>query len=87
MRPELVFLIDFCLLGTQNCCIVKIIFRVKKIIEKMLIRTKITLKVNKSEEPSIPCSRETLNLDNSSKKKNEIQNNLSSFEFYAGRAF
>ena len=34
----------------------------------MLIRTKITLKVNKIE-PHIPCSYETLNLDNSSKKR------------------
>ena len=33
----------------------------------MLIRTKITLKVNKSE-PNIPCSHETLGPDNSSKK-------------------
>ena len=32
----------------------------------MLIRTKITLKVK--IEPQIPCSHETLNLDNSSKK-------------------
>ena len=45
----------------------------------MLIRTTITLKVNKSE-PNIPCSHETLNLDNSS-KKNELQNNLFNFEF------
>ena len=48
--------------------------------EKMLIRKKITLKVNKSE-PNIRCSRETLNLDNSSKKR-EIQKNLFNFEFY-----
>ena len=33
----------------------------------MLIRTKITLEVNKIE-PRIPCSHETLNLDKSSKK-------------------
>ena len=33
----------------------------------MLIQTKITLKVNKSKR-NIPCSHETLNLDNSSKK-------------------
>ena len=33
----------------------------------MLIRTKITVKVIKSE-PNIPCSHETLNPDNSSKK-------------------
>ena len=33
----------------------------------MLIRTKITVKVNKSE-PYIQCSHENLNLDNSSKK-------------------
>ena len=36
--------------------------------EKILIRTKNTLKVNKSE-PNIRCSHETLNLNNSSKKK------------------
>ena len=51
----------------------------------MLIRTKVTVKVNKSE-PNIPCSYEFLNLDNSS-KKNEIQKNLFNFEFYAGWAF
>ena len=34
---------------------------------KMLFRTKITLKVNKSE-PNIQCSHETLNLNNSLKK-------------------
>ena len=33
----------------------------------MLIRTKITVKVNKSE-PNIPCSHKTSILDNSSKK-------------------
>ena len=32
----------------------------------MLNRTKITLKMNKSE-PNIPCSLKTLNVDNSSK--------------------
>ena len=40
----------------------------------MLFRTKFTLKVNKSE-PKIPCSHETFNLDNSS-KKNEIQKKM-----------
>ena len=34
----------------------------------MLIRAKITLKVNKSE-PNITCSLETLNLENSTKMK------------------
>ena len=52
----------------------------------MLIRTKTTPKVNKSE-PNIPCSHETLIPDNSSKKKNEFQKNSFNFEFYAGRAF
>ena len=33
----------------------------------MFIRTEIKLKMNKSE-PNIPCSQETLNLKNSSKK-------------------
>ena len=47
----------------------------------MLIRTKITLKVNNSEA-HIPCSHETLNLDNSS-KKDEFQKTLFNFEFYA----
>ena len=48
----------------------------------MLIRTKITVKVNKSE-PNIPCSHKSSILDNSSIKK-EIQKNLFNFEFYAG---
>ena len=51
----------------------------------MLIRTKITLKVNKSEL-NIPCSHETLNLDNSSKKA-KLKKKLSNFGFYTGRAF
>ena len=42
----------------------------------MLIRTKITVKVNKSA-PNIPCSHQTLNLDNSSKKRNSKK----SFQF------
>ena len=50
----------------------------------MFIRTKITIRVNKSE-PNIPCSHETLNLDNSSKKN--ILKNLFNFQFYAGWAF
>ena len=54
-------------------------------VEKPFIRTKITVKVNKSE-PNIQCSHAILNLDNSS-KKNEIQKNLFNFELYAGRAF
>ena len=51
----------------------------------MLIRTKITVRVNKSE-PNISCSHETLDLDNSLKKK-EIPKNLFYFEFNAKRAF
>ena len=50
----------------------------------MLIRTKIPIKVNKSE-PSTPCSHETLNLDNSS-KNTKFQKNFN-FEFYSGLAF
>ena len=51
----------------------------------MLIRTKITLKVNKSE-PNIPCSHESLSLGKSSKIKRNLKNHLN-FEFYAGRVF
>ena len=50
----------------------------------MLIQTKITIKVNKSE-PNIPFSHETLTLDNSSKKKTKFKKNFN-FEFYAGLA-
>ena len=43
----------------------------------MLIRTKITPKSEKKNEPNtnIPCSHEILNLDNSSKKK-KFRNNF-----------
>ena len=47
----------------------------KFFIEKWLIPIKITVKVNKSE-PNIPCSHETLNLDNSSKKTKSKKNSL-----------
>ena len=47
----------------------------------MLSRTRITVKVNKSE-PNIPCSHETLTLDNSS-KKNRNSKHLFNFEFNA----
>ena len=50
----------------------------------MLIRTKVTLKVNKLE-PNILYSHEILNLENFSDKN--IQKNLFNFELYAGRAF
>ena len=51
----------------------------------MFTRTKITVKVIKSE-PNILCSHETLDLNNSSKKL-KFQKNLFNFEFYAGGAF
>ena len=51
----------------------------------MLIRTKITVKVIKSE-PNIPCSHETLNPDNSS-KKSKLRKNLFNSIFYTGGAF
>ena len=70
MRPELVFFIAFRLLGTQNWCILwrEMQFWTEIFIENFIIRTKITVKVDKSE-PNIPCSHETLNLGNSLKKK------------------
>ena len=51
----------------------------------MLIRTKIMVRVNKSE-PNIPSSHETLDLDNSP-KKNEMPKSRFYFEFNAERAF
>ena len=41
----------------------------------MLIRTNITVKVNKSES-NIPCSHETLNLDYSSKRKRNSKKSI-----------
>ena len=52
--------------------------------EKIIIRIKISLKVNKSD-PNIPSAHVTLNLDNSSKKSKF--KSLFYFELYAGRAF